>query len=279
MRNKKLSFSLAGTALALLITYVLLLIVFKPGAVSQQEPIWRLSVTDIMLIVINEHGEELRFENDKQLGWILSEPSGIPYDRSIAEALPLTLTNLTAEKEIATSAISLSQYGLDDPIEIQLFLKDGTMRKLFIGDISITGDSRYFSIDTGIVYTMDAAKGASLALNYLNIRDKNVLGLNRTLRPRDIAARITDIRVNGESSPEFADALARLTAEVFLGEGEFNKYGLETPRYTIEFMTENGAKTLYIGNSVANGEDFYARTSDNDYVFTISKRGFDKLVD
>jgi len=268
-----------GAALVLLVAYVILLLIVKPGTGTQNKPVWQLPAADVTLIVIHNHGDLLYFENDRQSGWILSAPDNIPYNRSIAEALPLTLMNLMAKEEITASADSLSVYGLDDPIEIQVSLNDGTIRKLLLGDISTTGDSRYFTLGNGIIYTMDATKGAALALDYLNVRDKNVLGLNHTLRPRDIAARITDIQVNGESRPDLADALARLTAGDFLGEGDFEKYGLEVPHYTIAFMTENKAKTLFLGDTAANGESFYARTSDNDFIFTVSTRGFEALID
>ena len=277
MNNRKAAFTLASAALLLSVVYPVLLATVKTGNYPMYETVWQLPVSSISRIVIIENGEQLRFENTGQQGWVLAEPGDIPYEHAIAQALPLALANLAADKKVSEDPDSHSAYGLDDPVLIYVFLDDGSVRSVQLGGLSESGDSRYFSTGGAAVYTMGVLKSESLTLNALNVRDKNALGFNRTLRPSDIAARIDNIKVNGDARPELAEALARLTAEMFLGEGGFERYGLDYPRYVIEFTTENGAKTLYIGEDTPTGDSYYARTSDNEYVFTISRRGLDGL--
>jgi len=301
MTNRKFAISVASVAFILLILCVVLLLSDRNAAHNEVHPVWQLSVSGISYITIDNHGDFLRFDNDGRAGWTLAAPDDIAYDRSLVQALPLALANLTAEDEFEAgnelkggnelsggdafpvggnssgSEDRSSEFGFDDPIEIRVYPETGVMRKLLLGGVSQSGDTRFFSIGDGKIYTMDTTKSNALALNSLNIRDKNVLRLNRTLRPDDIAARITNITLNGVSSPELAGAIARLTAEEFISITGYEEFGLAPPRYAIGFMTENGVRTLYIGDTTRDGEHFYAATDDQDLIFTVLRRGFESL--
>ena len=185
---------------------------------------------------------------------------------------------------------------------MDVFTKDGAEHKLLLGGKSSSGTSRYFSLDGVTVYTMDEEKAQAINLDNLNVRDKNVLKLNRTLRPRDIAAKITRVSLikgeepileagrdkdgnwtlnGGESSPEQAatatalsDALARLIADEFIGDGNLGDYQLDVPQYTMEFENENGLQALLLGKLTEDGGSYYACVSGSDAVFTVSRQGF-----
>lgn len=278
MTNRNFSLCVAAVAFVLLIFCIVLIATDRDSAQNGVHPVWQLPVSGISYITIDNHGDHLRIENEGRAGWTLTVPGDIPYDRSLVLALPLTLANLTAENEFfAGSEARTSEYGFDDPVEIRVYPKTGMMQKLLLGSVNPPGDIRYFSIGDGKTYTMDITKSNTLALNSLNIRDKNVLRLNRTLRPDDIAARITNITLNGNSSPELAGAIARVTAQEFLAVSGYDEFGLEPPRYTIVFTTENGVRTLYIGNITDDGECFYAATAEDTAIFTVSRRGFESL--
>ena len=274
MKNKAVSIALAGVAIALLAAYILLRGITEQASRVRTNIVWTFAPADIAAVAISGSAGFLRFENDSQQGWILTSPEGVPYERSIAQALPLMVVNIAAEKKVAGDPKSFPAYGLESPTEITATLIDGAEHTLLLGSLSASGDAGYFSPDGIGVYTMSAAQWAALALDSLNILDKNVLGLNRTMRPSDIAARISNIRVSGESRPDLAGALARVTAGAFLCEGEFAKYGLEDPSYVIEFEIGGVAKALYLGAVADDNEGFYARCSESDYVFTVSRRGF-----
>ena len=279
MTNKKTAFTLSAAALLLLIIYIILLFASIAAAGKQSAGIWQITVSEIDAIIMNNKGERFRFDNLRQEQiWVLTSPDDIKYDQSIAQALPLVLVNLSAQSEIKTDDNLLLGYGLDDPIEIQLLMRGGSVNNLIVGDISASGELRYIWLNNESIYAVDAVKSSLLTLDYLSIRDRNVLGFNKTMRPGDIAAGITDIKVNNENKPELAYALACLTAESFEGIDQYDAYGLDAPRFTIQFQYKGEKKEFYIGDTLNDGELCYARTSDDSIVFTISTRGLEFII-
>ncbi|MDR0628501.1 MAG: DUF4340 domain-containing protein [Treponema sp.] len=293
LRKPETAFTLAGIAAALLVTYVIAQGNVWLASYRNNSGLWDVSAADMARITIINRGEELVFENSPINGWELILPEGIPYDKAIADALPLTLAALKAEKAI--SAAPFSDFGLDQPVIIRVFARTSsagahvhtaeaapgqfteTEYELRLGDANSDGSSRYFSIQpkTRIyarIYTMDAATASALALDSLSVRDKNVLNLNRSLRLADIAAKITTIRVNGEQRPELSDALARLNADRFIGEIPFEA------ELAVEFDYSGEARTLYLGAPSPDGEYYYAKTPDSDVVFTVLRRGLDGFL-
>jgi hypothetical protein len=131
---------------------------------------------------------------------------------------------------------------------------------------------------------MSASRAEALLLDSVNILDTNVLNLNRSARPSDIAAKITRVRIfEGESTlfdaapadderaAGLADAIARMTAYAFI-RGEADEFGLEPPRYKLEFDNENGTTALYIGDA-ATGDSVYAATAESRFACTVPTRG------
>ena len=293
LRKPETAFTLAGIAAALLVTYVIAQGNVWLASYRNNSGLWDVSAADMARITIINREEELVFENSPINGWELILPEGIPYDKAIADALPLTLAALKAEKAI--NAAPLSDFGLDQPVIIRVFARTSsagahvhtaeaapgqfteTEYELLLGGANSDGSSRYFSIQpkTRIYarfYTIDAATADALALDSLSVRDKNVLNLNRSLRLADIAAKITTIRVNGEQHPELSAALARLNADRFIGEIPFEA------ELVVEFDYSGEARTLYLGAPSPDGEYYYAKTPDSDVVFTVLRRGLDGFL-
>jgi hypothetical protein len=284
IQKPETALTLAGIAAALLIVYVIAQGNVWLASYRNNAALWDLSAADIVKITITNNAEELVFEKSETSGWELVSPQGIPCDKAIAEALPLTLASLKVEKEIA--AAPFPDFALDTPVIIHAVAQTsaaaghvhaaeaapvqftGTAYELLLGGKNSDGSSRYFSVN-GKVYTMNADTAAALTLDSLNVRDKNVLKLNRSLRLADIAARISNIRVNGEKRPELSDTLSRLNADTFIGEIVF-----KTER-TIEFEYSGEPRTLYLGALPPGGEYYYAKTPDSGVVFTVSRRGLE----
>jgi hypothetical protein len=288
IRKASTAFTLAGIAAVLLVAYVIALgnVKLKSYERALDAGIWDFSAEDITRISIVERGGADALIFDKRNGkWILMHPKSLDCEQSIADALPLTLVALRAEKIIARG--EFERFGLDDPVAVRIrTITSGnsghvhshgdttnapateTWHELLIGDENSDGSARYFSVN-GLVYTMDAATATALALDSLNVRDKNVLGFNRTLRPGDIAARISNIRMNGKDRPELADTLARLNAAEFIGAVDF------AAKHTIEFDYDGEARVLYIGESA--DDVYYAKTPDSDIIFTVLRRGLEDL--
>jgi hypothetical protein len=294
LRKPETAFTLAGIAAALLVTCVIAQGNVWLASYRNNPGLWDVSAADMVRITIINRGEELVFENSPIKGWELVLPEGIPFDKATAESLPLTLAALKAEKEI--DAAPFSDFGLDQPVIIRVFARTSsagahvhtaeaapgkfteTEYELLLGGENSDSSSRYFSVNgkgtTGRIYMMDATTADALALDSLAARDKNVLNLNRSLRLADIAAKIDNVRVNGEPRPELSDAecsaaLARLNADTFIGEIPF-----EAER-AVEFDYSGEARTLYLGAPSPDGEYYYAKTPDSGVVFTVSRRGLD----
>ena len=292
IRKPETAFTLAGIAAALLITCVIARGNVWLASYRNNAALWDVSAADMARITIVNRGEELVFENSVINGWELVLPESIPYDKAIAEALPLTLAELKAEKAI--DAALFSDFGLDQPVTISVLARTSisgdhvhtaetapgqfteTEYELLLGDENSDGSSRYFSANgkrtKGRIYMMDAATADALALDSLAVRDKNVLNLNRSLRLADIAAKIDNIRVNGKQRPELSGALARLNADRFIGEIPF-----EAER-VVEFDYSGEARTLYLGAPSPDGEYYYAKTPDSGVVFTAPRRGLDGFL-
>ncbi|MDR0706831.1 MAG: DUF4340 domain-containing protein [Treponema sp.] len=287
IQKPETALTLAGIAAALLIAYVIARGNVWLASYRNNAALWDLSAGALVRITVINGGDELVFENSATDGWELTLPQGVPYDKAIAEALPLTLAALQAEKEI--DAAPLSDFALDEPVIIRAVARTSsagahvhsaqtappqfseTEYELLLGGKNSDGSSRYFSAG-GKIYTMDAAAAAALTLDSLNVRDKNVLHLNRSLRLADIAAKMSNIRVDGEARPELSDALARLNADTFIGETVF-----ETER-VIEFDYSGEARTLYLGTLSPDGVYYYAKTPDSDVVFTLLRRSLGGIL-
>jgi hypothetical protein len=239
------------------------------------------------------NGDYLIFESSGS-DWALTLPSGYDYDRARANGLALAIASLSAEKVIAPAAgANLADYGLDAPVEYRVYEPydsaghcNPNAKESFgflLGGKSPGGDAYYFSVH-GRIYTMSASRAEALLLDCVNILDTNVLELNRSMRPRDIAANITRVRLfenetpvfdaapaDDERAAELADALARMTAYGF-ARGEADAFGLLPPRYRLEFDNENGTTALYIGDAAPDGS-IYAATVKSRFAFTVSPRG------
>jgi hypothetical protein len=269
MRKASMAFTLAGVASVLSVVYVILLGNAGFAASHRTAAVWDLPTDRIERITIDDKSESLEFAYSEKSGWTLTVPPGLPFSHEIADALPLALAGLTAEKEIAADLSAPAKYGLDAPIVIRVFMRNRDEHRLLLGSETSSKAARYFSVD-GRVYTMSAQSAGALTLNSLNVRDRNIFRFNRTLRPDDIAARITNIRVNGENRPELAESLSRLNAAGFIGDGGF------TAEYTLEFDYDGEPRVLYIGESM--GDHYYAKTPDSDILFTVLRRGLEALV-
>jgi hypothetical protein len=288
IRKASSAFTLAGIAAVLLIAYVIALGNVRVTSYERalDAMIWDFSAEDITRVSVIERGGADALIFDKRNGkWILMHPQNIDYEQAIADALPLTLAALRAEKVIARG--EFARFGLDDPAVVRIRTTQSgnsgsvhshggatnapvteTWHELLLGDENSDGSARYFSVN-GLVYTMDAATANALALDSLNVRDKNVLRFNRSLKLADVAAKISDIRVNGENRPELADTLARLNAAEFIGAVDFDA------KYTVEFDYDGEQRALYIGES--SGDYYYAKTPDSDIIFTVLQRGLEDL--
>lgn len=79
-----------------------------------------------------------------------------------------------------------------------------------------------------------------------------------------------EIPMNQDVVGGFADTVASLNATRELeNPDDISDYGLDSPSYTINYMTEDGEDgAIYIGNMT--GEDYYAMVEGSDKVYTIS---------
>lgn len=277
---------------------------------SQSETIKVLNLNpDTIHEIVIEHQNERLVFLKKENKWMLTEPSNINYDQVLADGLPLSILYFTASKQITEKADDLAQYGLDNPSIISVKTSDGKSEILEIGKLTSSKDSYYFkNKDSDKIYIIDKTKVDSVLLTSNSIKDKNVLSLKRELQSRMLADDIVSIvmqkdgklvlsaRKNKEgdswslAAPEAGDldkskmtpvlnAISKVLALEFIDDNPANldKYGLKSPKYSLEFENSTGRKKLLIGEEKVNGKEFYAKVEGENDVFSLNIAGFNFL--
>ncbi|MDP4179234.1 MAG: DUF4340 domain-containing protein [Bacillota bacterium] len=269
--------------------------------------IFNFNVEDIKKIEINNKGDKLLFQKESNK-WALIQPSDIIYDESAANGLPLNIFYITANKLITEKSNDIAQYGLDNPALVSISTSNNKTDILEIGNLTSSKDNYYAKLkESNKIYTIDKNKIDSILFTKKTIKDKNVLSFRRELRPKTLAEDITSVTLQKNNSIVFSakkntdddswlivspintkadknqispvlDAISKVLALEFIDDNpaNFDKYGLKSPAYSLEFQNSNGIKKFYIG-SQKNSNEYYARVEGSNDIFTLDSEGFNFL--
>jgi len=102
--------------------------------------------------------------------------TGISLDSSSVDDIVSTLTSLSAERVIDDKPTDLSQYGLQPPRVVgEATYRDGTVKKLFLGDKTPTGNTYYLqAAGDPKVYSVWTNHGDHLHWTLADLRDKKI---------------------------------------------------------------------------------------------------------
>lgn len=260
---------------------------------TQDRKLITFSVEEMNRISIEYPDEEdLIFEKaDHQ--WILKRPEKLNYSHDLSNALPLTLSYLSADKYVENDTGDPSEYGFDDPVTITVRSDSGSENKILIGNETTDSDG-YYILAQNKVYTLNSKSAKNLMLNSLTVLDPYVLGIDRTLRLSDAEKKITTVSCtnsgitlvqrsrdetgkwqgeNTEICDEIAEFLVSMRAIQFVKTDDLSEAGLEPAAAKISFIYDGQTETLLLGNKTDDGSAYYAKTADSDNIFLLSATG------
>jgi hypothetical protein len=271
--------------------------------------------TDLIMLTdyISNEIESLTLENPegtfvivkKDDEWVLSSPTDLKYDSSILSSIVINASSVVADKLVEENALDLSQYGLDDPVNVRLKTKEGEETVLEVGDKTPTKSGYYAKLaDKNDVYIISTYAGDYLVRGRNDIRSKklfdfapddiNTLAMNRkgqnvfrSVKEKDTIASWTMTEpikgnMNDSALSPMLEALANTTVVDFVDDKPFDlaQYGLDAPAYEFEFGTETaGTYKLSMGDEKVKGSTIYAKLDSSDEVFTVSMSSYNAFLD
>ncbi len=140
---------------------------------AQQKQVFDLDSEAIEAITIKQTSETLTLKRDleaEEKTWKITVPVEKEADLPTVEFLLDQLTELKSDRLIYTPASQLSEYGLEKPeITVELQLKDGKTRRLFLGKSDFNGNSIYSQLEP------EGEPPEEVSVLLLSVNFKNVL--------------------------------------------------------------------------------------------------------
>lgn len=217
-------------------------------------------------------------------------------DNTSVEDIVSNLCNIEALRLISDKKEDLNRFGLDNPQgQCTIYLKDGTSKKLYLGDSVPGGSAYYVTIGDNKIYTISDTIGKQLLKSLDDVRDKtiviadeNISGIKISNGNNIIELKSSDgtrwymVQPYGKSVSADNDKLNSLIyslKEIYI-EGfvedectDLSKYGLNKPSVKVDVIEGNNTKSLMFGNKV--GEDnIYFKTSDSNSIYMMSLESF-----
>ncbi|HVO37566.1 MAG TPA: DUF4340 domain-containing protein [Spirochaetia bacterium] len=155
------------------------LIVTRPKPAAAASPAVQIAQGDkekLAKIVLTERTEGTLTLEKKGKTWTAAGAAGIALDPSSVDDIVLTFTSMSAERVIDDKPTNLAQYGLQPPRVVgEATYSDGTVKKLFLGDKTPTGNTYYLqAAGDPKVYSVWTNHGDHLHWTLADLRDKKI---------------------------------------------------------------------------------------------------------
>ena len=223
--------------------------------------------------------------------WSIEPAMEFTMDSLVANAAAIDISAVIADKVIEEDAKDLAKYGLDKPSTVTVGLKDGTKRVIEFGDKTPTNDAMYVKMkDENKVYTVGSyyfekllmKRGQFIIQEILPVEETEIKTFSITKDGTllyslnfvsdsevDITAPIVE-RGDATKTQPIKASLVTLVMTDIVDENptDLAKYGLENPKYVIEFGTSDTTKKIAIGNDISSGAA-YAKFVDSKGVFEL----------
>ncbi|WP_168190061.1 DUF4340 domain-containing protein [Caloramator sp. E03] len=217
-------------------------------------------------------------------------------DNTSVEEIVSNLCNIEALRLISDKKEDLSRFGLDNPQgQCTIYLKDGTSKKLYLGDVVPGGSAYYVAIGDNKIYTVSDTIGKQMIKSLDDIRDKTIVIANENISGIKISNGNNIIELKSSDGTRWymeqpygmsvsADndklnsliySLKEIYIEGFVEDEckDLSKYGLNKPSLKVDVFEGNNTKSLIFGNKV--GEDnIYFKTSDSNSIYMMSLESF-----
>jgi hypothetical protein len=170
---------------------------------EQQKQIFDFEQEKIQAITIKQESEKLTLKRDpntEKTIWKITAPTEKEADLPTVEFLLDQLTGLKSARVITTSASQLSEYGLEKPeVTLEVELKDGKTRRLFLGKPDFNGNSIYSQLES----EGEPSENLSiilLSVNFKNILTKPVSEWEKQEKPEELSDETEDSSTTKDSS-------------------------------------------------------------------------------
>ncbi|HHW00702.1 MAG TPA: DUF4340 domain-containing protein [Clostridiaceae bacterium] len=261
--------------------------------------IFDLELSKIKEMTVETPEGVFEFEK-KDEEWTVVSPAGLKADKNEISSIASNIYSLSADKLVEENPADLSIYGLDKPVVVTVKTEDGVTKALEIGDQTPTKSGYYVREKGGDkVYVIGSYTGGRLKITKNSIRDKQLF----TVEQDDITAlamernqqKVFEARKSGETDwlvtypidataqysamVPMVEAITQAKVSEFIEENvtDLEKYGLNNPRYILEFEASGSKKKLLLGSEKEKGSQVYAMLDGDNEVFTISLSSFSFL--
>lgn len=127
------------------------------------------SLTKIKLTALD--GEKYELENNGSAQWKLTNRKDIVIDSAYGNTVASYLSNLTADKNLGSHEDDPKDFGLDNPVTVELNFSDGSKHTLYIGNPSSTKQYFYAKVDNkSSIYTINYTIGSLFYMTRDNMK-------------------------------------------------------------------------------------------------------------
>jgi len=261
--------------------------------------IFDLELSKIKEMTVETPEGVFEFEK-KDEEWTIVSPAGLKADKSAISSIASNIYSLNADKLVEENPSDLSKYGLDKPVVVTVKTEDGETKALEIGDETPTKSGYYVKEKGGDkVYVIGSYTGGKLKVTKNSIRDKKLFSVEQdditaltmerngekvfsAIKESDTKWNLTypvDAIAQYSSIVSMTEAIAQASVVEFIEENaaDVEKYGLNNPRYALEFEASGSKTKLLFGSEKEKGSEVYAMLEGNNEVFTIRLSSFSFL--
>lgn len=234
----------------------------------------------------------------KPEGWAMVKPKPYKIDAGTVGSLENRLKDFLAARVLEEESYDLKTYGLDEPkATITFKLDDGTQNTLFIGEMTAS-KVQYYAKDSAReqIYILGSYDVENFLRPVNEFRDRTILKVDPTSLSSiglDISGKrdfklVTDgsgtwelteplrTAARGDAVAEMTNDIQELKIKDFIeADGSLEKYGLESPAFTLELADSRNAQKIYFGNVDEDNQIIYIKNDDSDEICTLSLEAFD----
>jgi len=238
----------------------------------------------------NEKGSfALKKENN---AWTMEPASELPIDSTIVDSSTVAMSSIDADKIVEEKATDFSKYGLDKPATVKIGLTDGSSKELEIGSSNPTNNGLYVkNKGESKVYLISSYYADSLKLNRGYFAKKDILAMDAATLKTFAYEKNGELQFEISISPEgqmeitapykeeadsakigpMLSAVTALAISDVVDENpaDLAKYGLDKPKYSIDYGDGKTTKKILFGTDAVKGTTVYAKFPDGKSIFTI----------
>lgn len=216
-------------------------------------------------------------------------------DESKINNIALSAEITTISRTIEEDPQNLAAYGLDNPIIIDILMKDGTQHYIELGKETPTQDNYYVRRKGDkTVYTISKYRGDIFSYDKFDIMSKNLYEKEEPA-PEDITALTftrngekvfeseydasasqwyirwpLNVKIDSMEFPKFTQWLSGVRVSEYVAENpsDLSEYGLDKPSYVFDLVLDGKEYNIKLGKKTDT--HYYARLNDGPMIFTVS---------